>query len=122
VIDSQHGHDLLIEHEQLDNLLEVVLKNKKQMKIIKFEGKSLANGEGINKVLDIIEDKIKQQEKIAIVVSARQNATDELRSYHCCQKNYKPLLESLKPIKEGFDAVDFSTEFDKLDKLLKEQH
>jgi aspartokinase len=32
----------------------------------------------INKVLDIIEDKIKQQEKIAIVVSARQNATDEL--------------------------------------------
>jgi aspartokinase len=48
------------------------------MKIIKFGGKSLANGEGINKVLDIIEDKIKQQEKIAIVVSARQNATDEL--------------------------------------------
>jgi hypothetical protein len=25
-IDSQHGHDALIEYEQLDNLLEVVLK------------------------------------------------------------------------------------------------
>jgi hypothetical protein len=35
----------LIEYEQLDNLLEVVLK-KKQMKIVKFGGKSLANGEG----------------------------------------------------------------------------
>jgi aspartokinase len=31
----------------------------------------LANGEGINTVLNIIEGKIKQEEKIAIVVSAR---------------------------------------------------
>jgi hypothetical protein len=31
-------------------------KNK-QMKIVKFGGKSLANGEGINTVLDIIEVK-----------------------------------------------------------------
>jgi hypothetical protein len=55
------------------------------------------------------------------VVSARQNATDELDDIlTCCQNgNYKPLLESLKPIKEGFDAVDFSTEFDKLDKLFE---
>jgi hypothetical protein len=34
----------LMEYEQLDNLLEVVFKNKKQMKIVKFGGKSLANG------------------------------------------------------------------------------
>jgi hypothetical protein len=61
----------LIEHEQLDNLLEVVFK-KKTDENSKIWRKSLANGEGINKVLDIIEDKIKQQEKIAIVVSARQ--------------------------------------------------
>jgi aspartokinase len=32
----------------------------------------------INTVLDIIEGKIKQEEKIAIVVSARGKATDEL--------------------------------------------
>jgi hypothetical protein len=32
------------------------------MKIVKF-GKSLANGEGINTVLNIIEGKIKQEEK-----------------------------------------------------------
>jgi aspartokinase len=36
------------------------------MKIVKFGGKSLANGEGINTVLNIIEGKIKQEEKIAI--------------------------------------------------------
>jgi aspartokinase len=33
------------------------------MKIVKFGGKSLANGEGINTVLNIIEGKIKQEEK-----------------------------------------------------------
>jgi hypothetical protein len=44
-----------MEYEQLDNLLEVVFKNKKQMKIVKFGGKSLANG--INTVLDIVRGK-----------------------------------------------------------------
>jgi aspartokinase len=66
-----------LEYEQLDNLLEVVFKIKK-MKIVKFGGKSLANGEGINTVVNIIEGKIKQEKKIAIVVSARGKATDEL--------------------------------------------
>jgi hypothetical protein len=56
---------LLIEYEQLDNLLEVVFKIKKQMKIVKFGGKSLANGEH-QYSLDI-ERKIKQEEKSHIV-------------------------------------------------------
>jgi hypothetical protein len=50
------------------------LKIKKQMKIVKF-GKSLANGEGIT-VLDIIEGKIKQEEKS--LSWFRRKATDEL--------------------------------------------
>jgi hypothetical protein len=33
------------------------------MKIVKFGGKSLANGEGINNSCNIIEGKIKQEEK-----------------------------------------------------------
>ena len=123
-IDSQHGHDaFLMEYEQLDNLLEVVFKNKKQMKIVKFGGKSLANGEGINKVLDIIVEKTKRDEKIAIVVSARGNATDELDdilTIAAKNGNYKPLLESFKAYQiKGFDGVDFSQEFDKLDKLFE---
>ena len=93
------------------------------MKVLKFGGKSLANGEGINTVLNIIESKIKQQEKIAVVVSARGNATDELDDILTIavkNGNYKPLLESFKTYqKDGFDAVDFSTEFDKLDKLFE---
>jgi aspartate kinase len=113
----------LIEYEQLDNLLEVVFKNKKQMKILKFGGKSLVNDKGINAVLNIIEGKIKEEEKIAIVVSARGNATDELDDILTIavkNGNYKPLLESFKTYqKGGFEAVDFSTEFEKLDKLFE---
>ena len=123
-IDSQHGHDaFLMEYEQLDNLLEIVFKNKKQMKILKFGGKSLANGQGINTVLNIIESKIKQNEKVAIVVSARGKATDELDDILTIavkNGNYKPLLESFKNYqRDGFETIDFSTEFDKLDKLFE---
>ena len=123
-IDSEHGHDaFLIEYEQLDNLLEVVFKNKKQMKIVKFGGKSLANGQGINKVLDIVADKIKSEEKIAIVVSARGNATDELEdilTIAAKNGNYKPLLESFKAYQqEGCEGCDFTEEFEKLDKLFE---
>jgi aspartokinase len=66
------------------------------MKIVKFGGKSLANGEGIT-VLDIIEGKIKQ-EKIAIVVSARGKATDELDDILtiAAKTEIKTTLESFK--------------------------
>jgi hypothetical protein len=44
---------------------------KKQMKIVKFGGKSLLMGRNQYR-LDIIERKIKQEEKIAIVISERK--------------------------------------------------
>ncbi|MBU0940648.1 MAG: bifunctional aspartate kinase/homoserine dehydrogenase I [Bacteroidetes bacterium] len=93
------------------------------MKIVKFGGKSLANGEGIETVLNILEEKVEQNEKFAVVVSARAKATDELGdilTIAAKNGNYKPLLESFKNYqKDGFDAVDFSVEFDKLDKLFE---
>lgn len=47
------------------------------MKILKFGGKSLANGEALNKTIQIIVDAQKKGQ-IAVVVSARGNNTDEL--------------------------------------------
>ncbi len=123
-IDSQHGHDaFLMEYEQLDNLLEVVFKNKKKMKILKFGGKSLTNGEGINTVLDIIIDAKNKGENIAVVVSARGNATGELEDILTIaskSRNYKPLLESFKEYQQaGYETIDLSVEFEKLDKLFE---
>lgn len=91
------------------------------MKILKFGGKSLSNGEGLNKVVSIIEEKVKQGEKIAVVVSARGNATDELEYIlKIAAKNgdYKRLLENFKTYQvSDYPQVDLSEEFTILDKL-----
>lgn len=50
------------------------------MKIIKFGGKSLANGDGIKNVLSIIRNKIENKEHFVVVVSARGDSTDKLES------------------------------------------
>ena len=50
------------------------------MKVLKFGGKSLANGKGLETVLSIITDKVAQGQEIAVVVSARDKATDQLES------------------------------------------
>jgi aspartokinase/homoserine dehydrogenase 1 len=93
------------------------------MKILKFGGKSLSNGEGLNKVVSIISDKVNQGEKIAVVVSARGNATDELEDIlriAAKNGNYKPLLESFKAYQTSdYPQVDLSEEFNILDKLFE---
>ena len=93
------------------------------MKILKFGGKSLSNGDGIKKVIAIITNKIDQGEKIAVVVSARGNATDELEDIlgvAAKNGNYKPLLETFKTEQKGdYPATDLSEEFDALDKLFE---
>ncbi len=69
------------------------------MKILKFGGKSLANGEGLQKVLAILTDKVLKGEEFAVVVSARGNATDELEDLLAIaskNENYKPLFEKFK--------------------------
>ena len=93
------------------------------MKILKFGGKSLSNGEGLNKVVAIITDKVNQGEEIAIVVSARGNATDDLENIlgtACQNGNYKPLFEDFKKYQQAeYDAVDLTEEFEVLEKLFE---
>ncbi|WP_158728862.1 MULTISPECIES: bifunctional aspartate kinase/homoserine dehydrogenase I [unclassified Flavobacterium] len=93
------------------------------MKILKFGGKSLSNGDGLNKVIAIIIDKVNQGEEIAVVVSARGNATDELEQILTIASqngDYKPLFEDFKKYQQDvYDAVDLSEEFTILEKLFE---
>jgi bifunctional aspartokinase / homoserine dehydrogenase 1 len=93
------------------------------MKILKFGGKSLSNGDGINKVVAIIAGKVNEGEQIAVVVSARGNATDELENILAlASKNgdYKGLFEDFKRYQQDIYAdVDLSEEFNKLEKLFE---
>jgi aspartokinase/homoserine dehydrogenase 1 len=93
------------------------------MKILKFGGKSLSNGDGLNKVLTIITDKIKEGDKIAVVVSARGNATDELEEILALASkngNYKPLFETFKKYQQNnYPDIDLTEEFAVLQKLFE---
>ncbi len=51
------------------------------MKILKFGGKSLANGKGIESVLNILTEKATHSEDIYVVLSARGDATDQLEYF-----------------------------------------
>jgi aspartokinase/homoserine dehydrogenase 1 len=99
-------------------------------KIIKFGGKSLSNGTGIENVLSIIQSKLKNREKIVVTLSARGNATDELEHILELAKNGEPYKANLDQFKlyqiepllsTNFDSIDigFKKEFELLDNLIE---
>lgn len=93
------------------------------MKILKFGGKSLANGQGLTNSISTIVAKVQAGENVTVVASARGNTTNELEEIlekAANKKSYKEQLEALKKYQQEITKlVDFSEEFSKLDTIFK---
>lgn len=93
------------------------------MKIIKFGGKSLANGKGLTSVLSIIREKNNANENIVVVVSARGNTTDQLEQLLEIAKTKQDFRNAFEAFKKEqlipYYSEDFELYFSNLFKLFR---
>ncbi|WP_231372821.1 aspartate kinase [Aureivirga sp. CE67] len=93
------------------------------MKVLKFGGKSLANGKGLQNVIHTIKNKIKNQEEIVVVVSARGNTTAKLEEIYeksVSKQSYsREFNEFVNYQLEPFRSNPFKEEFLELGNYLK---
>lgn len=91
------------------------------MLLLKFGGKSLANGDGIENVISIITSHINSTNNIAVVLSARGKSTDDLElflDYAKNGKNFSLLWKNFKQYQIApCKSADFNNEFDFLENI-----
>jgi|GEM_PF-5129183 len=93
------------------------------MKVLKFDGKSLSNGLGIEKTLEIIKYNKSNNESFCVVVSARGNATDEIiimlenaKNGQWSEENWINFRENQLKILRGYESI-VEEDFKKLKNL-----